>query len=99
VLGSAKPGLHLINIARGGLLDQEALLEALDNGQVGLASLDVTEPEPLPDGHPLYTHPRVRLSPHTSAISTNSRNEIADTFLANLEKYVAGSKLANVANA
>ncbi|CRM16029.1 D-3-phosphoglycerate dehydrogenase [Pseudomonas sp. 24 E 1] len=44
VLGSAKPGLHLINIARGGLLDQEALLEALDNGQIGLASLDVAEP-------------------------------------------------------
>ena len=99
VLGSAKPGLHLINIARGGLLDQEALLQALDNGQVGLASLDVTEPEPLPDGHPLYTHPRVRLSPHTSAISTNSRNEIADTFLANLERYVGGSELANLANA
>lgn len=98
VLGSAKPGLHLINIARGGLLDQEALLEALDNGQVGLASLDVTEPEPLPDGHPLYTHPRVRLSPHTSAISTNSRHEIADTFLANLQRYVSGSELANLAN-
>ncbi len=98
VLGSAKPGLHLINIARGGLLDQEALLEALDNGQIGLASLDVTEPEPLPDGHPLYTHPRVRLSPHTSAISTNSKQEIADTFLANLERYVAGQELANLAN-
>lgn len=98
VLGSAKPGLHLINIARGGLLDQEALLEALDNGQIGLASLDVTEPEPLPDGHPLYTHPRVRLSPHTSAISTNSKNEIADTFLANLERYVGGQTLANLAN-
>ena len=98
VLGSAKPGLHLINIARGGLLDQEALLEALDNGQVGLASLDVTEPEPLPDGHPLYTHPRVRLSPHTSAISTNSKQEIADTFLANLERYVGGQTLANLAN-
>ena len=97
VLASAKPGLHLINIARGGLLDQEALLQALDNGQVGLASLDVTEPEPLPDGHPLYTHPRVRLSPHTSAISTHSRHEIADTFLANLERYVAGSELANLA--
>ena len=96
VLGSAKPGLHLINIARGGLLDQEALLEALDNGQVGLASLDVTEPEPLPDGHPLYSHPRVRLSPHTSAISTNSQEEIADTFLANLERYVQGSTLANL---
>jgi phosphoglycerate dehydrogenase-like enzyme len=99
VLGSAKPGLHLINIARGGLIDQEALLEALDNGQIGLASLDVTEPEPLPDGHPLYSHPRVRLSPHTSAISTNSRNEIADTFLANLERYVGGSELVNLANA
>ncbi|WP_426180874.1 D-isomer specific 2-hydroxyacid dehydrogenase family protein [Pseudomonas sp. TWRC1-2] len=96
VLGSAKPGLHLINIARGGLLDQEALLEALDNGQIGLASLDVTEPEPLPDGHPLYSHPRVRLSPHTSAISTNSQEEIADTFLANLERYVQGSTLANL---
>ncbi|MFL1505151.1 MULTISPECIES: D-isomer specific 2-hydroxyacid dehydrogenase family protein [unclassified Pseudomonas] len=98
VLGSAKPGLHLINIARGGLLDQEALLEALDNGQIGLASLDVTEPEPLPDGHPLYSHARVRLSPHTSAISTNSKEEIADTFLANLERYVSGSQLANLAN-
>ncbi|WP_369303471.1 D-isomer specific 2-hydroxyacid dehydrogenase family protein [Pseudomonas sp. N2-5-1-1] len=96
VLGSAKPGLHLINIARGGLLDQEALLEALDNGQIGLASLDVTEPEPLPDGHPLYSHPRVRLSPHTSAISTNSQEEIADTFLANLVRYVQGSTLANL---
>jgi phosphoglycerate dehydrogenase-like enzyme len=99
VLGSARPGLHLINIARGGLLDQEALLEALDSGRIGLASLDVTEPEPLPDGHPLYTHPRVRLSPHTSAISTQSKEEIADTFLANLQRYVAGLELANVANA
>jgi phosphoglycerate dehydrogenase-like enzyme len=98
VLAAAKPGLHLINIARGGLLDQEALLESLDNGQIGLASLDVTEPEPLPDGHALYTHPRVRLSPHTSAISTNSRNEIADTFLANLERYVAGLELHNLAS-
>ena len=98
VLGSAKPGLHLINIARGGLLDQEALLEALDNGQIGLASLDVTEPEPLPPGHPLYSHARVRLSPHTSAISTNSQQEIADTFLANLQRYVDGSQLANLAN-
>ncbi|ASV38270.1 dihydrofolate reductase [Pseudomonas sp. NS1(2017)] len=98
VLGSAKPGLHLINIARGGLLDQEALLEALDNGQIGLASLDVTEPEPLPDGHPLYSHPRVRLSPHTSAISTNSKEEIAETFLANLERYIANVELYNRAN-
>uniref|UniRef100_UPI0024053D84 NAD(P)-dependent oxidoreductase n=1 Tax=Pseudomonas viridiflava TaxID=33069 RepID=UPI0024053D84 len=99
VLESAKPDLHLINIARGGLLDHEALLEALDTGRVGLASLDVTEPEPLPDGHPLYAHPRVRLSPHTSAISSNSHHEIANSFLANLERYLKGSALENQANA
>ncbi len=99
VLAGAKPGLHLINIARGGLLDQEALLEALDNGRIGLASLDVTEPEPLPDGHPLYSHPRVRVSPHTSAISTNSRQEIADTFLANLHRYLRGQALENLVTA
>ncbi|RMO77641.1 D-isomer specific 2-hydroxyacid dehydrogenase family protein [Pseudomonas syringae group genomosp. 3] len=98
VLGSAKPGLHLINIARGGLLDHEALLTALDQGSIGLASLDVTEPEPLPDGHPLYSHPRVRLSPHTSAISSNSRHEIADSFLANLERFLNGQALHNQAD-
>jgi phosphoglycerate dehydrogenase-like enzyme len=98
VLASAKPGLHLINIARGGLLDHGALLEALDSGAIGLASLDVTEPEPLPDGHLLYTHPRVRLSPHTSAISSNSRHEIADSFLANLERFLNGLAPENLAN-
>ncbi|EPM69771.1 D-isomer specific 2-hydroxyacid dehydrogenase family protein [Pseudomonas syringae pv. theae ICMP 3923] len=98
VLGSAKPGLHLINIARGGLLDHETLLTAPDQGNISLASLDVTEPEPLPDGHPLYSHPRVRLSPHTSAISSNSRHEIADSFLANLERFLNGQALHNQAD-
>jgi phosphoglycerate dehydrogenase-like enzyme len=98
VLASARPGLHLINIARGGLVDHEALLEALDSGHIGLASLDVTEPEPLPDGHALYGHPRVRVSPHTSAISTNSRHDIADSFLGNLERYLAGLPLENFAD-
>lgn len=98
VLASAKPGLHLINIARGGLLDQDALLAALDSGHIGLASLDVTHPEPLPADHRLYSHPRVRLSPHTSSVSTNSRHEIADGFLANLERFLAGQPLENPAN-
>ncbi|WP_397451992.1 D-isomer specific 2-hydroxyacid dehydrogenase family protein [Pseudomonas sp. NA-150] len=96
VLGVAKPGLHLINIARGGLLDHEALLEALNQGQIGLASLDVTDPEPLPDGHPLYHHPRVRLSPHTSAISSNSRQELIEGFTANLQRYLNDQPLENL---
>jgi len=68
-LALAKPQLHLINLARGSLVDQDALLAALDRGQIAAVTLDVTEPEPLPAGHPLYTHPRVRLSPHTSVLS------------------------------
>ena len=53
-----RPGVHLVNIARGAIVDQEALRAALDDGRVGAASLDVTEPEPPPPGHWLYTHPR-----------------------------------------
>ena len=52
-----KPGAHIVNIARGSLVDQDALLAALDDGRVACASLDTLDPEPLPDGHPLYAHP------------------------------------------
>jgi len=85
VLAAAKPGLHLINIARGGLLDHVALAEALDSGRIALASLDVTEPEPLPAGHAFYTHPRVRLSPHLSSSSPHLFDKVLDIFLQNLE--------------
>lgn len=61
-----KPGAHFINVARGGIVDQVALVTALDAGQLAMATLDVTEPEPLPAGDPLYTHPKVRVSAHTS---------------------------------
>jgi phosphoglycerate dehydrogenase-like enzyme len=98
VLASAKPGLHLINIARGGLLDQDALLDALDNGPLGFASLDVTEPEPLPNGHRLYSHPKVHLSPHTSAISTRSNEAIGAIVLDNLERFLNEQPLVNLAD-
>lgn len=92
-LAHAKPGLHLINVARGSLIDQDALLSALDQGQLGRASLDVTEPEPLPAGHPLYRHPRVFLSPHTSAISPLQQQELVERFVDNLARFERGEPL------
>lgn len=98
-LRRAKPGLHLVNVARGSLVDQQALLEALDDGRVGRASLDVTDPEPLPAGHPFYTHRRVRLSPHTSAISEAQQEALVEKFLRNLERFRAGMVLEDVLSA
>ena len=65
-ISQLKRGVHLVNIARGGLIDQDALRAALDDGRVARATLDVCDPEPLPAGHWLYTHPKVRLTGHLS---------------------------------
>lgn len=96
LLAHAKPGLHLVNVARGALIDDEALHEALDSGQVALASLDVTHPEPLPDGHPFYAHPRVRLSPHTSVHTPQTRINLAAMFADNLKRFRLGAPLSDV---
>lgn len=92
-LASAKRGVHLVNVARGALVDQEALRAALDGGPVALASLDTVEPEPLPAGHWLYTHPRVRLSPHCSWSGPGALDRLLDPFLANLGRWRAGEPL------
>jgi D-3-phosphoglycerate dehydrogenase len=65
-LKSMKPGAWLINVARGGLVDTDALVQALRDGTIGGAALDVTDPEPLPDGHPLWTLPDVLITPHVA---------------------------------
>ncbi len=95
-LARIRPGAHLVNIARGSLVDQEALREALDDGRVALASLDVCEPEPLPAGHWLYTHPKVRLSPHTSWSMPGAIPRLVETFIDNLQRYVKGEPLDRV---
>jgi len=92
-LARVRPGLHLVNVARGALVDQAALREALDDGRVGLASLDVVEPEPLPAGHWLYAHPRVRLSPHLSWSGPGALERLLDPFIENLRRYRAGRPL------
>jgi len=93
-LGHARPGLHLVNVARGELVDLDALRAALDAGRVGLASLDCVTPEPLPAGHWLYTHPRVRLSPHVSWAGPGALEGLLEPFVLNLRRYLAGEPLA-----
>jgi phosphoglycerate dehydrogenase-like enzyme len=90
-----KPGVHVVNIARGRILDHDALLAALASGQVGTATLDVTEPEPLPSGHALYMHPRVRLSPHISW-SGSDRTAQSDLLRENLRRFLVGEALLNI---
>ncbi|MBW2242227.1 MAG: dihydrofolate reductase [Deltaproteobacteria bacterium] len=92
-LAAAKPGLHLINIARGELIDQEALREALETERIALASLDVVEPEPLPAGHWLYSHPKVRLSPHISWSAPGALSGLLDAFVLNLDRFIRGEPL------
>jgi phosphoglycerate dehydrogenase-like enzyme len=91
-----KPGVHLVNIARGRLVDQEALRVALDDGTVARASLDTVDPEPLPAGHWLYTHPAVRLSAHISWSSPHTMVRTFEMFTENLTRFRAGQPLEGV---
>jgi phosphoglycerate dehydrogenase-like enzyme len=96
VFAAVKPGLHLINVARGALVDQAALRAALDDGRVARASLDAVVPEPLPEGHWMYDHPRVRVSPHVSWSVPGAADALLDCFIDNLRRYRAGEPLAGV---
>jgi phosphoglycerate dehydrogenase-like enzyme len=93
---AVKPGVHLVNIARGTLIDQDALRAALDGDVVAMASLDVCDPEPLPAGHWLYEHPKVRLSAHVSWSSPGLYHRIVELFVENLRRYIAGEPLEGV---
>ena len=95
-LAAMKPGVHLVNISRGALIDQAALRASLVDGHIGLATLDVCDPEPLPAGHWLYDHPRVHLTAHVSWAAPGAIVRILETFAANLRLYLAGEPLVGV---
>lgn len=95
-LAAMKSSAVLINIARGTVIDQDALVEALTAKRIGGAFLDVTTPEPLPPGHPLWGVDNAHITMHLSGQSQDKMFvRGADRFLANLDRYLAGEPLAN----
>ena len=85
-----KPGIAFVNIGRGQVVDEEALIEHLRSGQVGFACLDVTAVEPLPPESPLWDLPNVLISPHSASTVTTENNKITEIFCHNLRCYLDG---------
>lgn len=93
LLDKAKDGLHLVNVARGDLVDESALLAALDHGKIALATLDVLAQEPPPHDHPLLHHPRARVSSHLAANTPGAIHGIATRIRKNIEAFRSGAPL------
>ena len=94
----AKPGLLVVNAARGGIIDEEALLEALDAGQVGGAALDVFEVEPPPADHPLVGHEKVICTPHLGASTEQAQVNVAIAVAEQVRDYLSGGVINNAIN-
>ena len=90
-LAMMRRGSYLINCARGSLVDQQALLDALDRDHLAGAGLDVTEPEPLPVGHPLLQHPRVIVTPHIASGTVAGRRRLYEHAINNALATLAGT--------
>jgi len=91
-----KPTAYLMNVGRGGLVDEGALVEALQAGEIAGAGLDVFEEEPLPADSPLWEMPNVMITPHRAGDSRRSHERFMALFCENLRRYVAGEALLNV---
>jgi D-2-hydroxyacid dehydrogenase (NADP+) len=92
-----KPGAYVINIARGALIDEDALIEALETNRIAGAGLDVTAVEPLPVGHKLWSMANVLLTPHIAGAGSDGTGEsIASVVTGNLRRWIAGEQLVKI---
>src|SRR3989337_2180032 len=98
-LAAMRPDAWLINIARGRLVDDRALLRALAEGRIGGAALDTFREEPLPSSSPFYDLPNVIVTPHTSWSSARVLDRSIALFCDNLRRFAAGEPLRNVVDA
>ena len=101
-LHQMKKGAFLINVGRGNLIDTKALTAVLEEGWLGGAALDVTDPEPLPEEHPLWKMEQVILTPHIAGVSfgysKDTENRILHICCQNLERYLTRKELLNRVN-
>ena len=91
-------GVFIVNTARGALVDDDALLEGLNAGKIRGAGIDVTDPEPLPAGHPLLEHKSVLVTPHVASATTAGRKRIFTMALDQILTAFAGSKPSHILN-
>ena len=85
-----RPSAYLINVARGGCVDQGALISALESGQIAGAGIDVTEPEPLPESSALWALDNVILTPHSGGETRAYEDNVMDVLVENLERLWRG---------
>jgi len=94
-LAAMKDGALLVNAARGAIVDTDALVAELRSGRIR-AALDVTDPEPLPGGHPLWSAPGLLLTPHIAGAVTDAGRRAYTVARAQLARYAAGEPLENI---
>lgn len=98
VFAKVKPGVTVVSVGRGTVIDQDAMIEALADGRIGFAALDVFAVEPLPADSPLWHDPRVLVSPHTAALNSAEDRLIARLFARNATRFLDGRELINRVN-
>ena len=98
LLDQMTDGVFIVNTARGGLIDDSALIGALTSGKVQAAALDVTDPEPLPQGHPLLQHDNILVTPHVASATSEGRKRIFTMAIDQVLTGLSGSKPSNILN-
>jgi phosphoglycerate dehydrogenase-like enzyme len=98
ILRALPRGAYLLNVARGGILDESALIEHLENGHIRGCVLDVFASEPLDADHPFWDNPRVFMTPHVSAVTDRFWEREIDLIVENIGRYLKGDRLRNVVN-
>ena len=95
-LRAMKSTAVLVNVARGGLVDTDALVQALASESIAGAGLDVTDPEPLPDGHPLWAEPRVIITPHSADTPDMTAPLLAERIRANVLAFLGDGRFEGI---